>query len=178
MASRAIRPSTTQSTLALWFKSLLNALLFFGLFMVALPAVAYRLLPAVLSLPRWLSLGGGGVLFTGGLLVWLACLDAFSRHGHGTPFPLDAPRDLVTAGFYRVVRNPIMVGELAVIWGEGLMFSSPAILLYAAAVTLIAHVVVIRIEEPELRARFGAQYDDYCRQVPRWVPSLSLRHGS
>ncbi len=45
------RPSTTENTGALWAKSLLNALLFFGVFMVALPWVAHTLLPAILLFP-------------------------------------------------------------------------------------------------------------------------------
>ena len=177
MTNRGIRPSTTHSTLALWLKSLLNALLFFAIFMVALPAAAHWLLPVVLPLPLWLRKAGGGALFVGGVLVWIYCLDVFSRRGRGTPFPLDAPRHLATTGPYRVVRNPIMVGELAVIWGEALFFSSLAVLLYAAAVTLAGHLVVIYIEEPELRERFGEQYDAYCRQVPRCLPWFAHRYG-
>jgi protein-S-isoprenylcysteine O-methyltransferase Ste14 len=29
---------------------------------------------------------------------------------------------------------------------------------------------VVRVEEPELAARFGAAYTEYLRRVPRWVP--------
>jgi protein-S-isoprenylcysteine O-methyltransferase Ste14 len=178
MTNRGIRPSTTHSTAALWAKSLLNALLFFAIFMVALPSVAHWLLPVTLPLPLWLRIGIGGALFAGGMLVWISCLDAFSRRGRGTPFPLDAPRRLVTTGLYRVVRNPIMAGELAVIWGEALLFASLAILLYATIVTLAGHLVVTYIEEPELRERFGEQYDEYCRHVPRWLPRFSNRRLS
>ena len=172
MTNRGIRPSTTRSTLALWLKSLLNALLFFAIFMVALPWAVHWLLPEVLPLPIWVRIGGGGALFFGGVALWIYCLDIFSRRGRGTPFPLDAPRHLVISGVYRVVRNPIMVGELAVIWGEALFFSSLAILLYAVATTLAAHLAVVYVEEPELRERFGEQYDAYCRQVSRWMPRL------
>ena len=177
MTNRGIRPSTTQSTVALWLKSLLNAFLFFGIFMVALPAAAHWLLPVALPLPSWLRTGGGGVLFIGGVFVWLYCLDIFSRRGRGTPFPLDAPRHLVIAGPYHIVRNPIMVGELAVIWGEALFFASLAVLLYAALTTVGAHLAVTYVEEPELHERFGEQYDAYCRQVPRWLPRLGRRRS-
>ena len=175
--NRGIRPSTTHSTVALWLKSLLNAFLFFAIFMVALPSAAHWLLPVVLPLPFWLRVGGGGALFIGGVLLWVFCLDVFSRRGRGTPFPLDAPRHLVMSGAYRVVRNPIMVGELAVIWGEAVFFSSLAVLLYAVAATLAGHLAVIYVEEPELRERFGEQYDAYCRRVPRWLPWSSHRHA-
>ncbi len=173
MTNRGIRPSTTHSTVALWAKSLLNAVLFFGIFMVALPAAAHWLLPVTLPLPSWLRIAIGGTLFVGGIAVWIYCLDIFSRRGRGTPFPLDAPRLLVTSGPYSVVRNPIMAGELAVIWGEAVYLASLGVLLYAAVVTLVGHLVVIYIEEPELRERFGTQFDAYCHRVPRWLPRLS-----
>lgn len=168
--SRGIRPSTTQSTTALWAKSLLNAALFFGLFMVALPLLASRLVPALLPLPVVLRSVGGGVLFIGGIGLWAVCLDHFSRRGRGTPFPLDAPRELVVTGPFAVIRNPIMAGELAVIWGEALYFGVLGIVLYALLASLAGYLVVTRVEEPELSERFGAEYEAYRRRVPRWLP--------
>jgi protein-S-isoprenylcysteine O-methyltransferase Ste14 len=64
-----------------------------------------------------------------------------------------------------------MAAELAFIWGEALYFGSFGILAYAAAVTLAAHLLVTRVEEPELRERFGEQFEAYCRRVPRWLPA-------
>jgi len=167
---KGIRPSTTQSTVALQLKSVLNALLFFLLFMVLLPWGAAWVLPAAVGLPPWLGWPVGAALVAGGLTLWIRCLDVFSRRGAGTPFPLDAPRHLVTSGPYAVVRNPIMAGELAVIWGEAFLFGVLGLWVYAALITLLAHVLVSRIEEPELRERFGAEYGEYCRRVPRWAP--------
>jgi len=164
------RPSTTESTVALWAKSLLNGLLFFGVFMVALPWIPHRLLPAVLPLPPTLRTLGGGALFVVGLGVWIACLDAFSRRGRGTPAPIDAPRHLVVDGLHGVIRNPLIAGEMMVIWGEALWFSSLGFLGYAVLMTLFAQWVVVRVEEVELRERFGAAYESYCKRVPRWIP--------
>jgi protein-S-isoprenylcysteine O-methyltransferase Ste14 len=167
---RAIRPSTTRSTAALWAKSLLNAVLFFAVFMVALPWSAHRLLPMELPLPvgprTWLA----GLLALLGLGAWIACLDAFSRHGRGTPLPADSPRHLVTRGLFARMRNPIMAAELCIIWAEALYLASLGVVLYAAVITLLAHLMVVRVEEPELRKRFGKSYEDYCRRVPRWIP--------
>lgn len=154
----AIRPSTTRATRALWAKSLLNALLFFAVLMVALP---------------WLA----GTCFVVGVGAWVACLDAFSRHGRGTPLPMDAPRELVTRGPFSLIRNPIMAVEVLVIWAEALYLSSVGVLLYALAVTLGAHAAVRYVEGPELRKGFGASYEEYCRLVPRWVPRIARRGG-
>lgn len=165
-----IRPSTTRRTSALYAKSLLNALLFFAVFMVAAPWLASRLLPARLPMPAAVGAVIGAVLFTTGAALWLVCLDAFGRRGRGTPLPLDAPAKLVESGPFAFVRNPIMVGELAVIWGIAFWLAELGPLLYAAAISAAAHLAVVFVEEPELRRRFGADYDQYCRRVRRWLP--------
>ena len=172
---RGVRPSATQSVALLWVKSLLNAVLFFAVFMVALPWGVHQLLPARLPIPPLVGEWGGGGLFFAGVAVWFWSLDTFSRRGRGTPFALDAPRHLVTIGTFAVVRNPIMAAELAVIWAEVLYFASAGILLYASLASLGAHLVVVRVEQPELRERFGELYEDYCRRVPRWIPQVGRR---
>jgi protein-S-isoprenylcysteine O-methyltransferase Ste14 len=175
LLQRTIRPSTTQSTAALWAKSLLNAALFFSIFMVALPWLAQRLLPLALPVPERLGGWLAATLGIVGVTVWIACLDAFSRRGRGTPLPVDAPRRLVTSGPFAVMRNPIMAAELLVIWAEALYCASLGITLYAIAMSVAAQWMVLRIEEPELRERFGDRYEDYCRSVPRWFPRLRPR---
>ncbi len=166
------RPSTTESTAALWAKSLLGALLFFGVFMAALPWAAHQLLPARLPLPPLLRAWGGAALFAVGVGVWIVCIDAFSRRGRGTPAPMDAPQHLVTDGHHGVVRNPIIAAEMMVVWGGALYFGSLGLLGYAVLMTGFAQWVVVRVEEPELRERFGAAYESYCQRVPRWIPRL------
>ena len=171
----AIRPSTTRGTRALLAKSLLNAVLFFAVFMVALPWLAHRLLSGPVFVPAFFRTCLAGGCFVAGIGIWGACLDAFSRHGRGTPLPMDAPRELVTRGPFSVVRNPIMAAEVLVIWGEALFLASLGVLLYALIITLGAHAAVRYVEEPELRKRFGARYEEYCRLVPRWVPRIRRR---
>ncbi len=169
---KIIRPSSTQSTAALWAKSLLNAVIFFSLFMVALPWAAHQLLTVAVPIPPGFRLWLAGFFFFVGVIAWAACLDNFSRHGRGTPLPADAPRLLVTGGLFSMVRNPIMAAEVLVIWGEALYVASLGIVLYAIAITVGAHLLVRHVEEPELRKRFGESYVDYCRRVPRWFPKL------
>ena len=168
------RASTTRSTVAIWAKSLLNAVLFSGIFIVALPWGAHQLLPLELPVPAALRIWGGGALLLLGIAGWIVCLDAFSRRGRGTPSPLDAPSRLVTDGLHGVVRNPIIVSELIVLWGVMLYVASLGVALYAFATTLGAHGVVLYSEEPQLHRRFGQSYEDYCENVPRWLPRLRI----
>jgi len=48
---------------------------------------------------------------------------------------------------------------------------------YVTVVTLFVYCFVVYLEEPELRERFGKQYEDYCRRVPRWLPRLDTLAG-
>ena len=65
-----------------------------------------------------------------------------------------------------------MLSEVMVIWSEVIYFSNLGLLVYAISVSIIAHVFVIKVEEPELRKRFGSAYEDYCKRTPRWIPLI------
>jgi protein-S-isoprenylcysteine O-methyltransferase Ste14 len=105
-----------------------------------------------------------------GLLLYLSCLWVFATQGRGTPGLWDAPRQVVTAGPYRWVRNPIYIGALLIVSGEAWLFLSADLLLYAAALAVAFHLIVVGYEEPRLRARFGEQYEIYQHSVSRWIP--------
>jgi protein-S-isoprenylcysteine O-methyltransferase Ste14 len=171
------RPSTTESTAALWTTALLDAVVFFAIFMVALPWGAHRLLSQTLPVPAPIGTWAGAGLFTAGICVLIACLDTFVRRGRGTPLPAEAPRHLVTDGLFGIVRNPIIVAEAMVIWGEALYVASLGLVLYALAFSVAGHLVVLYVEEPELRRRFGESYEAYVRSVPRWLPRLRAKRA-
>ncbi len=116
----------------------------------------------------------GAIPFVLGALIYLWCAWHFTFAGKGTPAPIDPPKHLVAQGPYRVVRNPMYVGVITALLGEALLFRSPGLVIYAALVLLAVHLFVVFYEEPHLRRRFGASYQDYCAQVPRWLPRLSL----
>jgi protein-S-isoprenylcysteine O-methyltransferase Ste14 len=172
---RSIRPSTTSSALVLWLKSALNAVLFFAVVLALLPWLFDQLLPQPLPVHGRLSRTLALAIFAAAVLVWIWCLDLFSRQGRGTPFPLDAPRRLVTHGAYGVIRNPLIAAELSIAWAEVLYFGSLGLLLYATVLSVTGHLVVVKIEEPELRQRMGEAYEEYCARVPRWFPRLRRR---
>ena len=94
----------------------------------------------------------------------------FAVEGLGTPAPIAPPKHLVVSGIYRFVRNPMYVGVLTVIFGHFLRFGYWIILGYAGIFFLVVHSFVTLYEEPDLRKRFGTGYEEYLREVPRWVP--------
>jgi protein-S-isoprenylcysteine O-methyltransferase Ste14 len=93
----------------------------------------------------------------------------FVRAG-GTPMPGAMPSTLVVTGFNRYVRNPIHLGAVTVFVGEALLLWQVSLLVYALAVWVGAAAFVRWYEEPVLARRFGADYQDYRRAVPAWVP--------
>jgi protein-S-isoprenylcysteine O-methyltransferase Ste14 len=42
----------------------------------------------------------------------------------------------------------------------------------AVAVILATALFVLLYEEPTLRRKFGADYEEYCKNVRRWLPRL------
>ena len=114
----------------------------------------------------------GWLLVVPGALGYLSCVRDFVVRGQGTPNPLDPPRRFVATGLYRHVRNPMYVAVGAVIAGEALLWQSREVLLYLLVLWPLFHLFVTQYEEKHLRAIFGAEYEAYLHQVPRWVPRL------
>jgi len=103
--------------------------------------------------------------------VCISCAIRFAVEGEGTPAPVDPPKILVVRGIYRYTRNPMYVGVVSALIAEALFFSRTLLGVAALLFFLGSHLFVILYEEPHLRRLFGAQYEQYCRTVPRWVPS-------
>jgi protein-S-isoprenylcysteine O-methyltransferase Ste14 len=115
----------------------------------------------------------GAVLLVVGLALFVASLRRFSTEGEGTLAPWDPPRKFVVSGPYRFVRNPMISGVILILLAESALLRS-APLLTRALVFLAGNAVQIPlVEEPALRRRFGASYEEYCRHVGRLVPRLS-----
>ena len=117
----------------------------------------------------------GGALLALGLAGLLECFGRFALKGIGTPAPVLPTRHLVISGMYRHVRNPMYIAVVAAIFGQALLFGNVALLEYGALVWVLFHLFVLAYEEPRLRSTFGAEYDSFCTQVPRWIPSFKNR---
>jgi protein-S-isoprenylcysteine O-methyltransferase Ste14 len=79
------------------------------------------------------------------------------------------PQRLLTEGIYSRVRHPRYLEVLMV--GASLALVANNLASYVNWIVGIPSVLaVVRIEERELRDRFGADYDAYCARVPRFIP--------
>jgi protein-S-isoprenylcysteine O-methyltransferase Ste14 len=118
----------------------------------------------------WLKALGWVVLAAGAALV-LETTARFALHGRGTPAPWAPPERFVERGSYRFVRSPMYLGVLLLVVGQALILGREVLYGWALAAWLIFSAFLVLYEEPQLRDRFGAGYDDYRRRVRRWIPS-------
>ena len=144
---------------------------FFALWFWLLPGwLGFRVETAGAARWRWLA-ALPSVL---GFAVALRCIWDFGWTGRGTPMPAAPPQRLVVVGFYRYVRNPMYVG-FAIGWiGLWIVFGHASLtaVLAVMGVALGIHLFVLFYEEPTLRRKFGADYEEYCRNVSRWWPRV------
>jgi protein-S-isoprenylcysteine O-methyltransferase Ste14 len=95
---------------------------------------------------------------------------AFRRAGTTvSPTQIHRATALVSNGIYRVTRNPMYVAFTFVLIAWVLWLGSASLLVGPVALVLWLTVFQIKPEENALKARFGDEYDAYCRRVRRWL---------
>ena len=76
---------------------------------------------------------------------------------------------LVTSGPYRFTRNPVYLGYTLAMLGGGLFLGNYWMAVIAALTALVTHAWIIRSEEKHLLARFGFEFECYCRRTRAWI---------
>ena len=152
-----------------------------GVFLLLAPGTVAGLVPWWIT--RWrmqppqLGFSGfrviGALMIAAGIAVVLDSFTRFALQGLGTPAPILPTRHLVVSGLYQCVRNPMYVGVLAIILGQGLLLGDGRLFAYGGLLWLGVHVFVVGYEEPTLRRSFGSEYEAFRRNVPRWIPRVS-----
>jgi protein-S-isoprenylcysteine O-methyltransferase Ste14 len=80
---------------------------------------------------------------------------------------------LLTEGIYSRTRNPRYLEFLVFVLAY-VAFANYAGTWVLYLLTFPALHLVVILEERELRDRFGFEYEEYCRRVPRYIPRRSL----
>jgi protein-S-isoprenylcysteine O-methyltransferase Ste14 len=77
-------------------------------------------------------------------------------------------------GPYRYVRNPMYLGFFVGWAGLWVIFGrANAAAIFVACAVVAGVMLFVRIyEQPTLRRKFGAEYEEYCRNVRPWIPRL------
>jgi protein-S-isoprenylcysteine O-methyltransferase Ste14 len=107
-----------------------------------------------------------------GVLLFTSSLRRFATDGDGTLAPWDPPRRLVVRGPYRYVRNPMISGVIFIQFAEALVLLSKPHALWALTFLAANFIYIPFLEEPQLKLRFGKEYEEYCSHVPRLFPRI------
>lgn len=105
------------------------------------------------------------------LFVSLLQTDVLSFAGLRQLFEAEKPGQLVTGGFYRLVRHPLYFFGLLVLW------LTPSASLNSFIVSLAFTLYLplgMYFEERKLLREFGRQYADYKTATPMLIPGLKL----
>lgn len=160
----------------LWWRHTISVLIAPATMTIFIPALIIWLTgaqpPDLNTGAGWLCAIVGGALIAFGLwfLVWTVIL--FDRIGKGA-LAIGSPVNLVVEGPYRHVRNPMMTAVFCIQLGTALALASPWLYGWFALFCTLVAIAIPVFEEPHLRKRFGADYDDFRRNVPRWIPRLT-----
>jgi protein-S-isoprenylcysteine O-methyltransferase Ste14 len=140
--------------------------------LLAAPAV----LLAAFGKPSALSVTLGlPIAFAGELIrCWAVGYSGVTTRGDTVTAP-----ELISAGPYAHVRNPLYVGNFITALGFAIAFTgkNPAgqklALLTASLGTMLGvYATIIPHEEQYLRSQFGEEFDRYCETVPPIVPTV------
>lgn len=123
------------------------------------------------DLDVWLDLAGILVILTGQIIRAAVIGLAYIKRG-GVNKKIHADT-LVTEGIFAHCRNPLYVGNLAILCGFLIIHNNPWVYLIGGGFFLFSYSAIVTAEETFLNAKFGSKYAEYCKRTGRWVIDLS-----
>lgn len=114
---------------------------------------------------KWVGL----TLSVGGVAFALWSIAVLGRH-YDLILEVHEGHELVRTGPYGIVRHPVYTGLAVHFVGASLATGNLLLITGTLLVSFPAFYLRARAEEALLRERFGAEYDDYARQVSMLVP--------
>jgi protein-S-isoprenylcysteine O-methyltransferase Ste14 len=114
--------------------------------------------PIMVAIGTILFIGGGAVIYLG-------------RYAYGSQQRVYGllEDELIQHGIYRHTRNPQYVGYAAMFLGAAIVAGSGLALISTLFFIAIIHVFITRVEEPHMRNTFGDAFDQYTRNVRRYM---------
>ncbi len=103
-----------------------------------------------------------------GLFISIAADRQFARVGTNVK-TFDEPGRLVMDGWFRYSRNPMYLGFVLTLAGAWMLLGSASPFLEVLIFAVIADRWYIPYEEQKMADKFGQAYEDYKRQVRRWI---------
>ncbi len=114
----------------------------------------------------WMPVGAVLVVLGAALLAWAQ----ISFRAKRTPLePWKATKAIVSDGPFAWSRNPVYIGFAIIQVGIGVVSDKFAVVALVLVPIVATAVLIVPREEAYLRRKFGAEYEDYCARVRRWV---------
>lgn len=110
----------------------------------------------------------GGLMALAALLLDLWALRTLWA-SHTTAMPHRCASRLVTDGPFRYTRNPIYLGYTLITIAFGLITGNAWFFVTAIVAAVVTTLIAIRCEEMHLLARFGIDFERYCKRTRRWI---------
>jgi protein-S-isoprenylcysteine O-methyltransferase Ste14 len=163
-----VKPDRTQAPSGLRWKAIFA--------FVTLPGVMTGIFPFLIIRADGTAASGSAIGYFPivlGFMLLVACVRDFCVVGRGTLAPWNPPKHLVTVGLYRYVRNPMYVAMTILLIGWSIVLPSQWLIVYLVGLWIAFHLRVVLYEEPRLLTLFGAEWQAYQKNVPRWIPRPS-----
>jgi protein-S-isoprenylcysteine O-methyltransferase Ste14 len=118
--------------------------------------------------PNSLEIVAGAVLIAWGVLlnIWAERLFKWGATG---VCPFSPATVLVKRGPFRLSRNPMYLGLIAISVGVTLATGAFSNIWISFALAIWLHYAYVLPEEHFMHNRFGAEYEQYTERVPRWM---------
>jgi protein-S-isoprenylcysteine O-methyltransferase Ste14 len=110
----------------------------------------------------------GVIFFLAGIAINLAA-DKLLRIQGTTVKPFEKSSALVIHGVYRLSRNPMYLGFVSLMAGVAILFGSLTPFLIIPFFMVMVDQVFIKTEENLLAQQFGQAWQDYRKEVRRWL---------
>ena len=117
----------------------------------------------------------GLLLLAAGLFLAIWTMVLFNKIGKGTLAPWAATKHLIVEGPYKITRNPMITGILAILGGEALVTNTLFILYWLILFFIINCIYFKFYEEKDLERKFGDEYREYRKKVPMWFPRIRIK---
>lgn len=79
------------------------------------------------------------------------------------------PKKLVTDGFFQYSRNPIYIGFVMILLGSNIVLGSLTPFVLIVIFIFVTNCWYIPFEEKKMQEQFGQEYENYKKEVRRWI---------
>ncbi|MBN1301254.1 MAG: isoprenylcysteine carboxylmethyltransferase family protein [Melioribacteraceae bacterium] len=128
---------------------------------------AHLMLPIATLIEFPWNLIGLPLILIGGLMNLIA--DKDFKSANTTVKPFEYSEELITDGIFRVTRNPMYLGMALFLLGESILAGSITPFLITIIFIFLMDKIFITNEEQMLAEKFGVQYNDYKKNVRKWI---------